>query len=136
MEPNQPTSAPDSETPKPLTPGEIKEGIYSALKKLRYVYTDKPRDIGYQDCMQQDGIEISVFDYGSQLGLKALVSVFVDAPEDADFSRTHYDGPYFLIPREDLFITNDNLPEILERLEDLGEKGRKIIDSNPDKRIE
>jgi len=123
---------PQTDTSNPevklLTLGELKERVYSALGRKGYVYTNKPRDIGYRDCMQQDGIEISVFDYPQQ-GLKALVTVFADAPDDADFSRTRYDGPYFLIPREDLFITNDNLPEILEKLEDLGEKGRRILDS-------
>ncbi len=120
----------------PIKPEVLKEQLYVALVQQQgYSMSDKPIIPGYFDCVRKDGIEISGVILPQKPEIRVDVSVLVNAFGDNYFSSTNCGGLHFLAPKEQIYVTGNNLTEVLEKLVDIGERGRIIIDKNPDKRI-
>ena len=122
--------------PEPLKPKALKEKLYLALvQEQGYTWSNESRIPGYYDCVKQDGIEISGVIFSQRQELRVDVSVLVNGLQDESFGQTYCGGLTYLTPREQIYVTEGNLTEVLRRLDYLTARGRIIIGSNPDKRI-
>ena len=122
--------------PEPLKPESLKERLYSALvQEQGYTWSNESRILGYHDCVKRDGIEISGVIFSQRQELRVDVSVLVNGLQDESFGQTYCGGLTYLTPREQIYVTEGNLTEVLRRLDYLTARGRIIIGSNPDKRI-
>lgn len=136
MLPNIPSTISDSVAITPVKPEELKEKLYSALVQQQgYSRSDKPTIPGYFDCVRKEGIEISGIIFSQKPEIRVDVSVLVNALGDNYFGSTNCGGLNFLAPKEQIYVTGNNLAEVLEKLADIGERGRRIADENPDSRI-
>ncbi len=135
MLPNTPRDISDSVAITPVKPEALKEQLYAALEQQGYSRSNKPRTPGYYDCVRKDSIEISGVIFPQRKDLRVDVSLLVNIPGNKNFGETNCGGLYFLTPRELIYATGDNLQEILDKLADIAEKGRRIADENPDKSV-
>ena len=120
----------------PVKPEALKEKLYSALVEQQgYSISNEPRIPGYHDCVAKEGIEISGVTMPLDQRVRVDMSLLVLAPADKDFGETYCGGLSCLSPRKQIYVTQDNLTGVLQSLAYFAEKGKIIIDSNPDKRI-
>lgn len=137
MLPNTSKDISDSVAITPVKPEELKEKLYSALERYGYIRSYVPvAPGGYFDCVTQGGVEISAWVPRPKQELKVDISVLVNVPSQSGFANINYGEKRLLVPIEGQFvITQNNLDEVIDKLVDIGERGRKIVDENPDKRI-
>lgn len=134
-----PNESPDisniiEKAPEVLKPEALKQKLYSVLEGRGYILS-KSRIPGYHECVTQEGVEICGVILDKVQGVRVDVSILVNNPEERYFGIANTGGLYFLVPKDQIYCTEDNLTETIEKLVQIGDIGMRVVRSNPDKRI-
>ena len=118
-----------ADAPAPLSPEQLKEKLYSALVEQHlYTRSKQSKVLGYYESVEKDGIEISGVVSSGQM-LRVDVSVFVKVVRSRHFGETTFTigGVNVLALKELIYVNEDNLTEVLEKLGNITGEAEKLV---------